>query len=143
VSNAQRITPMLAYEDGAAAIDWITRAFGFEEVADARMTGPDGRIGHAELRLGEAQVYLAMPTPAYESPRHHAEHCVEARTWREVPYVIDGVHVVVDDVEAHFARAKEAGATILSGPEDQPYGERVYRAEDVEGHRWMFAQPIA
>jgi uncharacterized glyoxalase superfamily protein PhnB len=134
---------MLAYEDGPAAIDWLCRVFGFEEVTEARMTGPDGSVGHAGLRLGGAQVYLATPTPDYESPRHHAERCETTRAWRRVPYVIDGVHVVVDDLDAHFRRAQETAATILSEPENQPHGERVYRAEDLEGHRWMFAQPLA
>lgn len=59
-----------------------------------------------------------------------------------MPYVIDGLHVSVDDVDKHFRRAREAGATILSEPEDQSYGERVYRVADLEGHRWMFAQSI-
>jgi len=54
--------------------------------------------------------------------------------------VIDGFLVHVDDVDAHFARAKAAGAMILSDLEEAPYG-RLYRAEDLEGHRWMFIQP--
>lgn len=53
--------------------------------------------------------------------------------------MIDGVLVRVDDVNAHFLRANAAGATILSRPEDSPFG-RLYRAEDLEGHRWMFIQ---
>ena len=56
--------------------------------------------------------------------------------------MIDGVHVYVDDVDAHFERAKGSGATILSEPEDTPYGDRNYRVEDLEGHRWMFAQHV-
>jgi uncharacterized glyoxalase superfamily protein PhnB len=136
----QRITPMLSYEDGAAAIAWLCDAFGFEEVS--RMAGDDGRIGHAELRLEGARIFLAAPTPEYRGPRRLAETCEDARRWRDLPYVIDGVHVVVSDVDAHFRRATEAGATILSEPEDESYGERIYRVEDVEGHRWMFAQPI-
>jgi uncharacterized glyoxalase superfamily protein PhnB len=48
----------------------------------------------------------------------------------------------VDDVDAHFARAREAGATIVADPEDQPHGDRMYRALDREGHRWLFASPI-
>jgi uncharacterized glyoxalase superfamily protein PhnB len=62
----------------------------------------------------------------------------------EVPYVIDGVLVEVDDVDEHFERATAAGATILSEPEDvADFGVRHYRAEDPEGHRWMFSQDIA
>jgi uncharacterized glyoxalase superfamily protein PhnB len=68
--------------------------------------------------------------------------CEQARKWSAVPYVIDGLHVFVEAVDDHFARAKAAGATMLSDPEDQPYGERVYRVADLEGHRWMFAQPV-
>lgn len=56
-----------------------------------------------------------------------------------MPWVIDGVMVQVDDADAHYSRARDAGATILSEPEDQPYG-RVYRVEDLEGHRWMFME---
>jgi uncharacterized glyoxalase superfamily protein PhnB len=59
-----------------------------------------------------------------------------------VPFVVDGVLVYVDDVDGHFARAKEGGATILSEPKDQAFGDRHYRAEDLEGHRWMFSQRI-
>jgi PhnB protein len=60
----------------------------------------------------------------------------------ETPYVVDGVMVEVDDVDAHYERARAAGATILSELEDNPgVGQRQYRAEDLEGHRWMFAQP--
>jgi PhnB protein len=53
---------------------------------------------------------------------------------------VDGVHVYVDDVDAHFARAQEGGARILSAVEDTSFGDREYRVEDLEGHRWMFAQ---
>jgi uncharacterized glyoxalase superfamily protein PhnB len=56
-----------------------------------------------------------------------------------VPWVIDGVLVYVDDLHAHYRRAKAAGATILSEPQDDPPGLR-YRAEDLEGHRWFFFQ---
>jgi uncharacterized glyoxalase superfamily protein PhnB len=136
----QRITPMLSYEDGAAAIAWLCDAFGFEEVF--RMADEDGRVGHAELRLQGARIFLAAPTPEYRGPRRLAETCEDVRRWREVPYVIDGVHVVVSDVDGHFRRAKETGAMILSDPQDESYGERIYRVEDLEGHRWMFAQPI-
>jgi PhnB protein len=55
--------------------------------------------------------------------------------------VVDGVMLHVDDVDGHFEQARSAGATILSELEDNPYaGQRQYRAEDLEGHRWMFAQ---
>jgi uncharacterized glyoxalase superfamily protein PhnB len=82
---------------------------------------------------------LATPTPDYQAPGRHRRNCVAADRWLGAPWVIDGVLVHVDDVDAHFARAAEAGATLLSGIEDGPVG-RLYRAEDPEGHRWMFMQ---
>jgi uncharacterized glyoxalase superfamily protein PhnB len=134
------ITPMLSYEDVAAAIPWLERAFGFRE--RMRMTNEDGTVGHAELELGDGVIMLGNPGPDYQSPRHHAESCADAHKWSEVPFVIDGLHVTVEDVDAHCERARAAGARILSDPEDEPYGERIYRVEDLEGHRWMFVQPI-
>jgi PhnB protein len=60
----------------------------------------------------------------------------------ETPYVVDGVMVQVVDIEAHYERARAAGATILTELEDNPgIGQRQYRVEDIEGHRWMFVQP--
>jgi uncharacterized glyoxalase superfamily protein PhnB len=131
------ITPMLAYEDGAAALDWLARAFGFRE--RVRFAEPDGTISHAEMELGDGVIMLATPTPDYQSPNHHAEICEHARKWSAVPWVIDGLHVYVDDLDEHFKRAKEAGATILSDPADTGHG-RIYRVADLEGHRWMFAE---
>jgi uncharacterized glyoxalase superfamily protein PhnB len=133
---------MLAYEDGAAAIDWLVEAFGFDE--RLRFTDDDGTVSHAELDTGGGTIMLATPTPDYVSPKRLRELSEEARKMSEVPYVIDGVLVEVDDVDAHFSRAKAAGATILSEPEDVPeVGVRHYRVEDPEGHRWMFSQEIA
>ena len=131
------VVPMISYEDGVAALEWLARAFGFRE--RARMLGPNGELAHGELEAGDGLIMLATPTPDYESPRRHREHCESARKWSQVPYVIDGVLVEVDDVDAHCARARQAGALILSEPADGGNG-RLYRAEDLEGHRWMFMQ---
>jgi uncharacterized glyoxalase superfamily protein PhnB len=134
------VVPMIAYEDGPAAMDWLARAFGFIEIV--RMIGPDGRLSHGEMGTGEESVgliMLATPTPDYQSPKHHRETCEAAAKWSKVPYIIDGVLVYVEDVDAHFQRAREAGATILSEVETGGPGKR-YRAEDLEGHRWMFMQ---
>jgi uncharacterized glyoxalase superfamily protein PhnB len=135
------VVPMLAYEDGVAALKWLSRAFGFRE--RARMQGPDGKLTHGELELDGGVVMLATPTPDYESPRHHRESCDAARRWSKVPFVVDGVLVNVADVDAHFQRARAEGARILSEPENVGMGIRHYRAEDLEGHRWMFAQEVA
>ena len=131
------VIPMIAYENGAAAMDWLSRAFGFRE--RTRMLGQDGRLSHGEMEAGDGLIMLATPSPHYHGPKHHREESAEARKWSEVPYIIDGVLVYVDDIHAHFAQAKEAGATILSPVEQSGEGRR-YRAEDLEGHRWMFMQ---
>jgi uncharacterized glyoxalase superfamily protein PhnB len=131
------VIPMLAYEDGAAAMDWLAQAFGFRE--RTRWLEPDGRLSHGEMEAGGGLIMLANPTPDYESPRRHRDHCERARRWSTVPWVIDGVLVHIDDVDAHYAQAKAAGAAILSEPEDGSPG-RLYRADDLEGHRWMFLQ---
>jgi uncharacterized glyoxalase superfamily protein PhnB len=131
------VIPMLSYEDPAAALAWLARAFGFKE--RLRLAAPDGRIHHAEMEAGEGVIMLANPTRDYVSPKRHREVCEAARKWSSVPWVVDGVLVYVDDVDAHFQRAREAGATMLSEPLDDGPG-RLYRAEDLEGHRWMFME---
>src|SRR5204863_245240 len=70
------------------------------------------------------------------------QRCEAAARWSETPFVVDGVHVYVDDVDGHFERARAGGARILSEVEDTPFGDRHYRVEDLEGHRWMFAERV-
>jgi PhnB protein len=129
-------TPFLAYEDGPGALEWLARAFGFKELT--RMIN-DGRLAHGEMDTGSGIVMLATPTPDYQSPRRHRDSCDAARRWLSVPWVVDGVLVYVDDLDAHHRRARQTGATILSEPESGPPAPR-YRVEDIEGHRWMFMQ---
>jgi PhnB protein len=131
------VIPMLAYEDGVSALEWLAKAFGFTE--RARMLEGDGRLSHGELDTGHGLIMLATPTADYESPRRHRESCELARNWSIVPWVIDGVLVYVDDLDEHFERAKQAGAMMLTSIERGAPGDR-YRAEDLEGHRWMFMQ---
>ena len=131
------VIPMLSYENGVAALEWLAQAFGFQE--RTRRLGPEGELTHGEMEAGDGLIMLAMPTAAYESPKRHRLTCERASRWAQVPWVIDGVLVYVEDLDAHYAQAKRAGATILSEPEDGPPGRR-YRAEDLEGHRWMFMQ---
>ena len=135
---AQRIFPMIAYEDPAAAIDWLTEAFGFRERGE-RYVGENGTIGHAELELDGHVVMLATPSPAYQSPRTHRQTCEAAARWLDNPWVVDGLLVLVDDLDAHHARAVAAGANVIRPPEEGPDG-RLYTVEDLEGHRWMFNQ---
>jgi uncharacterized glyoxalase superfamily protein PhnB len=130
---------MLSYEDGVAALEWLARAFGFVE--KRRFIGSDGRLAHGELETPRGGlVMLASPTSHYRSPRHHRDECALAKKWSDdVPWVIDGVLVHVDDLDGHFVRAQRAGATILSPIEEGPPARR-YRCEDLEGHRWMFME---
>jgi uncharacterized glyoxalase superfamily protein PhnB len=131
------VIPMIAYENGPAAMDWLARAFGFEE--RDRRTSPEGRLEHGEMAIAGAVIMMATPSPYYHGPKRHREECEAAARWSDVPYIVDGVLVYVDDLAAHFERAKAAGATILSPLEEGGEGKR-YRAEDLEGHRWMFMQ---
>src|SRR5579864_3280418 len=94
------VIPMLAYEDGPAALDWLSRAFGFKE--RARMLDASGRLSHGEMQAGQGVIMLATPSPDYQSPRHHRESCQAAQRWSSVPYIIDGALVYVDDVQTHF-----------------------------------------
>src|SRR4051812_46102163 len=106
------VIPMIAYEDGPAAMEWLARVFGFREII--RMIGSDGRLAHGEMEAANGIIMLATPTPHYERPSKHRKSCERARKWSEVPWVIDGVLVLVPDVTAHFNHAKNEGATILS-----------------------------
>jgi PhnB protein len=136
MSEVQMVIPMLAYENGPTAMDWLARAFGFRE-RDRRVE--NGRLTHGEMDTGGGVVMMATPSTHYRGPKRHREECDMARAWHDVPYIIDGVLVYVHDVDAHFARAKAAGANILSEVETSDNGKR-YRTEDLEGHRWMFMQ---
>jgi PhnB protein len=138
---SQRITPFIGYEDAAGAIEWLERAFGFHENREARYED-NGTITHAELELEGATIYLSTPA-GYASPRTLRAESETARRAHDNPWVIDGHFVMVDDVGAHYERARAAGATILREPEEPGHGLRVYTAEDLEGHRWMFGQPLS
>jgi uncharacterized glyoxalase superfamily protein PhnB len=130
---------MPTYEDVGGASDWLCRAFGFTE--QQRSHNREGTVNTAVLTVpGGGALLLGWTGPEYQSPRRHRESCEAARRWQEVPYIVDGVQVTVDNVDAHFARARAAGARMLSEPEDSPHG-RLYRVEDIEGHRWMFSAP--
>jgi uncharacterized glyoxalase superfamily protein PhnB len=124
----QTVTPYLLYEDGEAAIEFATRAFGFRETN--RETGAAGGL-HAELETapGGGQVYFGQPQRGFRNPSE-----VGATA---------SVYVLVEDVDAHFKRTKAAGAKIIEEPNDLPFGHRRYGCTDPQGHEWYFAQPIA
>jgi len=128
------VVPFLGYEACGAAADWLVEAFGFEEV---QRIDEDGSVTHVTLKVGDSLVFLGHPGSAYLNPLHLRERCEAAARMYEVPWVVDGVWVAVDDVDEQLERARAAGAPVLSEPEDTPDG-RQCRIEDPEGHRWMF-----
>jgi uncharacterized glyoxalase superfamily protein PhnB len=120
------IFPTLRYRDANAAIEWLKDVFGFEEKAVYR--GDDGVVQHAELRLGTGMIMLGQHRPDgwFGTSEPDAESSPA------------GVYVVLEDVDAHHARAREKGADIFREPVDQDYGSREYSARDLEGNRWSF-----
>lgn len=122
------VYPFMGYEDAAAAIDWLCRAFGFEK--QLVVPGPDNSIAHAELRLGNGMVMLGSAAGKRE--------LFGMGVPREFGAVTGGVYVVVQDVDAHYRRARAAGAAIIRDIADTDYGAREYMARDPEGHIWSF-----
>jgi PhnB protein len=122
------ITPYLLYEDVAGALKFLTKAFGFQKYG-VPMSGPDGKLNHAAMKLGDDLIMMGYPGPKYKNPKRLGQ-------------VTQNLYVNVDDVDKHFERAKKAGATILEEPQNTLYGHRRYGAADLEGHHWYFAQEI-
>jgi PhnB protein len=125
--NTPRVTPYLYYQDVAAALRFLADAFGFHE--KLRMPGPDGKVAHAEMTLGDGLVMMGCPGAEYRNPKRLGQ-------------TTQSLYVYVDDVDAHCARAKKAGAKIVDEPADQFYGDRRYGAADPEGHHWYFATHV-
>jgi PhnB protein len=123
------VYPYLHVRGAAAAIEFYIRVFGAREAA--RITSDDGRIAHAELRFGDALVMLADEHPEFgiASPQSVGGSGVT-------------LHLHVRDLDALTQRAREAGATILREPADQPHGERQSRLRDPFGHEWLLGQEI-
>src|SRR4051794_17307098 len=125
MSNQPTIFPALRYRDAPAAIDWLGRAFGFERHA---VFEGDGVVHHAELRLGEGMIMLgSAQDPEHNEYSGHAPAPGSAATY-----------VVIEDPDAHCARAREAGAEIVMDLHDTDYGSRDYTARDPEGNVWSF-----
>ncbi len=137
LTPARSLWHVLRYREAADAIEWLGRAFGFEPLLVVPGDAP-GAVTHAQLRCGDALLMLG--------------------SWRDddfgrmqtVPADVGGrvtasSYVVVDDVDAHHARAVEAGAEVVQPPADQDYGGRLYVCRDPEGHLWSFGSydPLA
>ena len=126
--GTQRVIPYLCYEDAPKAIEFLCSTFGFEERMRMDM---GGKIGHAELGLGDNVLMLASP---------HEE--VDMAGLASVAERHAMVLVYVDDVDAHFEHAKSQGAEIVQPLQDQFYGDRSYTTRDLEGMRWTFATHV-
>jgi PhnB protein len=122
-------TPYLSVKDAARAIEFYKKAFGAREVM--RMPQPDGKIGHAELRIGAAPIMLAdeFPEMNFRSPQSLGGTPVN-------------ILVYVNDVDALVSQAVSAGAKLSRPVADQFYGDRVGVLEDPFGHSWSFATHI-
>jgi uncharacterized glyoxalase superfamily protein PhnB len=116
------------YEDAAAAIEFLCQAFGFERKAVYQ--GEDDTIAHAELTLGNGMVMLGSVNDT-----DYGRLLVRPR---DAGGVTMSIYVIVQDPDAHFARARAAGAEIVREPVTQDYGGRDYTCKDPEGHVWTF-----
>ena len=123
------LTPHIVVRRAARAIDFYRRAFGAEEVL--RLTGPDGAIAHAELRFGDALLYLN------EESRVDDEHSPES-----LGGAAASLHLYVPDVDAAYARAVSAGAIPRTRVSDMFWGERYGTVRDPFGHEWALATRI-
>ncbi|MXX75797.1 MAG: aminotransferase [Holophagales bacterium] len=133
-----RISTSLFYDDAAAAIDWLVRAFGFE--VQERVEDEQGRIVHSQLVLDGGLIMVGQTRLQPD------------REYQQSPRTVGGVNtqslaVYVDDADAHCERARAAGAVITMEPATQDYGEgywvdRSYGALDLEGHHWWFLQRL-
>jgi uncharacterized glyoxalase superfamily protein PhnB len=137
-----RLSSSVFYDDAAKAIDWLCTAFGFE--VRLKVEGEGGRIEHSELVFGEALMMIgqALPVrPGRESwPRFISPRLAGGGNTQMLM-------LFVDDVDAHCAQARAAGATIADEPKVHDYGgdywaDRSYGAIDPEGHMWWFTQRI-
>jgi uncharacterized glyoxalase superfamily protein PhnB len=122
------ITPYLYYEDVGEALKFLAKAFGFRKHGRP-MKGPDGKISHAAMRLGDDTIMMGRPPAGYRNPKHLGQ-------------ATQSLYINVKDLDKHFERAKKANATILEEPAETRYGQRRYGAADPEGHEWYFAHEL-
>ena len=128
--GAPRIMARLAYEDVAGAIEFLESAFGFAERVDERIADSDGHVTLTELDVLDSRIMVGqVGAHGVASPR-----ALGGSTQALIVYV--------DEIDAHYARARAAGAEIVSEPADQFWGDRRYEAKDTEGHIWNFHEHL-
>lgn len=125
--NTQRLIPRLTYDDAPAAIEFLCRAFGFEETG---RFAPRDKVIYSEIALqGETLFAIASSNETTQSPRQLGGVSLQ-------------LFCYVDDVDSHYATASAEGATISGPPEDKFWGDRSYDALDCEGYRWTFRKIV-
>ena len=122
-------TPYLAVDDAAEALEYYKKAFGAKE--RGRMEAPDGKIGHAEIQIGDSLVMLSDPFPQ-----------ASTRTPKELGGTTASVFLYVENVDAFVQRAVDAGATVSMEVADQFWGDRFGTITDPFGHSWSVATHI-
>jgi uncharacterized glyoxalase superfamily protein PhnB len=120
------IYPYIRYDDADAALKWLVDVLGFEEHEVHR--GTDGKVGHAELKLGLGMVMFSGA----------AGNAMGMKSTRALGGSSQGVYIVITDPDARFARATAKGAEVVRGLEDQDYGSRDFTVRDPEGNLWSF-----
>lgn len=123
---ASTVMPCLKFRDAPAALQWLERAFGFKNHLTVPSEG--NTIAHAEMTFADRGDQGMMMLGSGRKPD-------QADPWSTAPF---GIYVVVEDIDAHYARAKAAGAEIVVELHDTEYGSRDYSARDPEGHLWSF-----
>jgi uncharacterized glyoxalase superfamily protein PhnB len=118
------ILPHIAYQDVVEAVAWLTRVFGFIE--HYRYGSPD-EVSGAQMRFGDVYFMVTRARPGRVTPA-------------QLGAVTQSLTVFVRNLDAHFARAKAAGANIVEDLHETIYGERQYGVEDFAGHHWLFAK---
>ena len=136
-----RLSASIFYDEAATAIDWLCRAFGFE--VRLKVEGDQGRVEHSELTYGDGLIMVGQTGTRPDRPN---------RSFPTSPRSVGGantqsVMLFVDDVDAHCARARAAGARIFEEPAVHDYGadywaDRSYGAVDPDGHHWWFTQRL-
>jgi PhnB protein len=124
-----RVTPYLIVDGAGAAIDFYSSVLGADE--RVRMAGPDGKVGHAELGIGDSMIMLADEHPE-----------MDMRGPRTLGGTAVTLHVYVENADDVFERAIQAGAKSLRPIEDKFYGDRSGQFEDPFGHRWDVATHV-
>lgn len=124
------VTPAISYLNPKAALDFLRDAFGFE--LELLIEDENGNLAHSQMAYGDGQIMVGTEwSENHRSPKSIGNKCTQT------------VHIhMTENIDQHCDRARKAGAEIIQEPETQFYGDRTYRARDLEGHIWTFGQTV-